>query len=64
VADELAALSIAFPAISTGLYRWPLDDAARIAVATVESTASTVDDLRFVVFDAGAEAAFRSALGE
>ncbi len=64
VADELGARSIAFPAISTGLYRWPLDDAARIAVATVQSASSTVDDLRFVVFDARAEEAFRTALGE
>lgn len=64
VADEVGARSIAFPAISTGLYRWPLADAARIAVATVQSTPSTVDDLRFVVFDARAEDAFRSALGE
>lgn len=61
VADELGARSIAFPAISTGLYRWPLDDAARIAYEAVESAQSEVDDVRFVVFDEAAESAFRSA---
>ena len=35
VADELGAATVAFPAISTGVYRWPVDDAARIAVQTV-----------------------------
>ena len=38
VADELGARSVAFPAISTGVYRWPMDDAARIAVGTIERT--------------------------
>jgi O-acetyl-ADP-ribose deacetylase (regulator of RNase III) len=60
VAAELAAGSIAFPAISTGLYRWPLRDAATIAYQAVESTQSIVDDVRFVVFDEAAEEAFRS----
>ncbi|MFE6397666.1 O-acetyl-ADP-ribose deacetylase [Streptomyces alboflavus] len=35
VAAELGARTVAFPAISTGVYRWPLDDAARIAVGAV-----------------------------
>ncbi|HEX3816148.1 MAG TPA: O-acetyl-ADP-ribose deacetylase [Mycobacteriales bacterium] len=60
VANELNAHSIAFPAISTGLYRWPLDDAARIAYEAVESVESKVDYVRFVVFGAAAESAFRS----
>ncbi len=37
VADELGARTVAFPAISTGVYRWPMDDAARIAVETVRA---------------------------
>jgi O-acetyl-ADP-ribose deacetylase (regulator of RNase III) len=61
VAAELTATSIAFPAISTGLYRWPLDDAARIAVDAVRD--APIEDVRFVVFDAAAETAFRTALG-
>ena len=42
VADELGAASIAFPAVSAGIYRWPLDDAARIAVETVRANATSV----------------------
>ena len=32
VADELGARTVAFPAVSTGVYRWPMDDAAREAI--------------------------------
>src|SRR4051794_15582966 len=35
VAAELGAATVAFPAVSAGVYGWPLDDAARIAVGTV-----------------------------
>jgi O-acetyl-ADP-ribose deacetylase (regulator of RNase III) len=58
VADELGARTVAFPAISTGVYRWPLDDAARIAVATVRATETAVEEVRFVLFDERAYAAF------
>ncbi|MFJ9114380.1 O-acetyl-ADP-ribose deacetylase [Streptomyces sp. NPDC102394] len=51
VADELGAATVAFPAISTGVYRWPMDDAARIAVETVRATATGVEEVRFVLFD-------------
>src|SRR4051812_43537732 len=37
VADELGARTVAFPAISTGVYGWPKDDAARIALRAVGS---------------------------
>lgn len=49
VADELGARSVAFPAISTGAYHWPLDDAARIALATVAAAATQVEEVRFVL---------------
>lgn len=62
VADELGARTIAFPAISTGAYRWPLEDAARIAVETVRATKTSVEEVRFVVFDAPAHAAFAAHL--
>ncbi|MEU6982492.1 O-acetyl-ADP-ribose deacetylase [Streptomyces sp. NPDC046324] len=62
VADELGARTVAFPAISTGIYGWPLDDGARIAVETVRATATAVDEVRFVLFDATAYAAFESAV--
>ncbi len=51
VADELGARTVAFPAISTGVYRYPLEDAARIAVDTVRSTETEVEEVRFVLFD-------------
>ena len=35
VADELGARSVAFPAVSAGIYGWPIDDAADVAVQTV-----------------------------
>ncbi|MFI6817197.1 O-acetyl-ADP-ribose deacetylase [Nonomuraea sp. NPDC050328] len=62
VADELGATSVAFPAISTGVYGWPLDSAARIAVDTVRTTPTQVTDLRFVLFSREAHAAFARAL--
>jgi O-acetyl-ADP-ribose deacetylase (regulator of RNase III) len=63
VAAELGARTVAFPAISTGVYGWPLDDGARIAVRTVrESTAEPVTEVRFVLFDETAYAEFETAL--
>ncbi|MFI6876591.1 O-acetyl-ADP-ribose deacetylase [Streptomyces sp. NPDC050400] len=65
VADQLGARTVAFPAISTGIYGWPLDDGARIAVRTVRSAApGTVEEVRFVVFDDRAEEAFARHLAE
>ncbi|MER6998758.1 O-acetyl-ADP-ribose deacetylase [Streptomyces sp. NPDC000410] len=58
VADELGARTVAFPAISTGVYRWPMDDAARIAVETVRGTRTAVEEVRFVLFDERAYEAF------
>ena len=59
VADELGASTLAFPAISTGVYRWPLDDAARIAIGTVRSTTTQVAEVRFVLFSDEAYEIFR-----
>ena len=50
VARELGAESIAFPAISCGIYGWPVDDGARQALAAVRSAPDTVDEVRFVLF--------------
>ncbi|MGW0591269.1 O-acetyl-ADP-ribose deacetylase [Streptosporangium sp. NPDC002607] len=63
VADELGATSVAFPAISTGIYRWPIDDAARIALGTVRSAPTQVTDLRFVLFTPDAYTVFERTLG-
>jgi O-acetyl-ADP-ribose deacetylase (regulator of RNase III) len=62
VADELGARTVAFPAISTGVYGWPMEDGARIAVGTVRSAATAVEEVRFVLFGAEAYAAFEAAL--
>ena len=51
VADELGARSVAFPAISTGIYGYPPEEAARIAVETVRSTPTEVELVRLVAFD-------------
>ena len=58
IADELGATTVAFPAISTGVYRWPVEDAARIALDTVRSSDTRVDEVRFVLFDRRAYDAF------
>jgi O-acetyl-ADP-ribose deacetylase (regulator of RNase III) len=52
VADELGAASVAFPAISTGVYGFPGDEAATIAVDTVRSTPTAVRRVLLVAFDA------------
>lgn len=63
VADELGARTVAFPAISAGVYGWPLDDAARQAVVAVRSaSAEHLREVRFVLFSDEALAAFETAL--
>ena len=52
VADEIGATSVAFPAISTGAYRYPVAEATHIAVSTVRATITSVELVRFVCFDA------------
>jgi O-acetyl-ADP-ribose deacetylase len=65
VADGLGARSVAFPAISAGIYGWPLDDAARQAVAGVRAVVvEHVTEVRFVLFSDEALAAFEAALSE
>ncbi|MEU1163568.1 O-acetyl-ADP-ribose deacetylase [Streptomyces sp. NPDC090075] len=61
-ADELGARTVAFPAVSTGVYGWPMDDGARIAVTTVQETNTTVEEVRFVLFDHHAYEAFARRL--
>ena len=58
VADELGARTVAFPAVSTGVYGWPMDDAARIAVEAVRAAGTAVEEVRFVLFDDRAYVAF------
>jgi O-acetyl-ADP-ribose deacetylase len=61
VADELGATTVAFPAISTGVYHWPVDSAARIALSTVTAELPHHPSLavvRFVLFDQRTHAVF------
>ncbi|MCT9143572.1 O-acetyl-ADP-ribose deacetylase [Streptomyces violarus] len=62
VAGELGARTVAFPAISTGVYRYPMEDAARIAVDTVRTARTEVEEVRFVLFDAPAYEVFAAQL--
>ncbi|MDQ1570993.1 MAG: O-acetyl-ADP-ribose deacetylase [Actinomycetota bacterium] len=57
LAAGLGAKSIAFPAISAGVYGWPMHDAARIAVSTVHDVGG-VELARFVLFSDAALAEF------
>lgn len=65
VALENGVRTIAFPAISTGVYRFPLDRAAGIAVATVAAFIEATDAIERVIFCCfgdEAMAAYRAAL--
>ncbi|GGR42687.1 O-acetyl-ADP-ribose deacetylase [Streptomyces roseolus] len=64
VADELGDRTVAFPAVSTGVYGWPLGDGARIAIEAVRAADTEVEEVRFVLFDATAYAAFEAAVGD
>lgn len=52
VADELGASTLAFPAISTGVYGYPREKAAEVAVATLTATPTAVAEAVLVAFDA------------
>lgn len=62
VADELGARTVAFPAISTGVYGYPIDEAAPIALAAVAGAETEVEEVRFVLFSERDLAVFRAAL--
>lgn len=62
VADEIGARTVAFPAVSTGVYGWPPKDAARIAVETVRAARTSVEEVRFVLFGERVYQAFAERL--
>lgn len=62
LAAQHGVRTIAFPSISTGVYRFPLERAARIALLTVEDTLRDLRDIErvtMVCFGAEAEATYR-----
>ena len=62
VADELGARHVTFPAVSAGIYGWPMDDAARVALTTVAGTPTDVELATFVLFNDSALRLFEDAL--
>ena len=63
VADGLGARSVAFPAISTGVYGYPPDLAAEVAVTTLTATDTAVELVRLVAFDRSTCDLYRALLG-
>lgn len=66
VADGLSARSVAFPAISAGIYGWDPAEVAQVAVGTVRATSrsvASVEEVRFVLFGPQVLAEFERALG-
>jgi len=64
VADELGAKTVAFPAISTGVYGYPVVMAAPVALGAVRRADTKVREVRFVLYDESSLEAFRVALSE
>ena len=59
----MGARSVAFPAISTGVYGYPPEQAAEVAVTTVRAADTDVTLIRFVAFDGATLARYRELLG-
>ncbi len=64
VADQVGARTVAFPAISTGIYGFPAERAARIAVETIRATPTKVERVRLVAFDEANRDLLVAALGD
>ena len=64
VADELGARTVAFPAISTGIYGYPAEDAAAVAVASLRRASTEVEAVTLVAFDDRTLSLYRRLLEE
>ena len=62
VADQIGARTVAFPAIATGVYGFPPDQAARIAIATITATPTQLELVRLVAFDTATHRLLTKAL--
>ena len=63
IADELGAETVAFPAISTGVFGYPVEEASVVAIEAVRRAETSVGQIRFVLFGRPAYEAFERALG-
>ena len=63
VADELGAETVAFPAISTGVFGYPVEEASLVAIEAVRRAETTVGQVRFVLLGRETFGAFERALG-
>ena len=61
VADELGIQSMALPAISTGIYSYPIEDAAKVALKAITSTPTKVRQINFVFLDKDTKNIYESA---
>lgn len=67
IASERGVKSLAFPSLSTGVYGYPVPDAARVALTTVKDYLAQhpeIELVRFVLFGKPTYEAFAEALGE
>jgi O-acetyl-ADP-ribose deacetylase (regulator of RNase III) len=62
LANEHAIASIAFPAISCGVYGYPPEQAARVAIATLRKVAPDLMDVQLCCFDARMASIWQDAL--
>jgi O-acetyl-ADP-ribose deacetylase len=61
LAADLGAASVAFPAVSAGVYGWPAGDAALVALETTAEADAAPARVRFVLFSERMHDAFRAA---
>ncbi|CAB4664572.1 unannotated protein [freshwater metagenome] len=62
LAAIVGARSIAFPAISTGIYGYPLLPATKIAIATCMAAPDAITEIRFICFDQSTLSIYEQAL--
>ena len=60
--DEVGARSVAFPAISTGVYGYPREEAAQVSVAALRGASTQVERCLLVAFDATTARLWEQAL--
>jgi O-acetyl-ADP-ribose deacetylase (regulator of RNase III) len=63
-ADKIGAKTVAFPAISAGVFGYPIEEAAKVAIDAVRNAETDVVEVRFVLFDERAYEAFTAAWEE